>query len=172
MTSPLDAISGEDARAILHSLAATYPEMKRVIFAEAEELLKDFDCEDIALEVSFDLDMLQLEDILDPSSTKRANYVLPDEMASQLFEEALSLFETQIIRYEELDMREEAKRYCMGVLLGLYSLDQDFQDQEYVFDTPRRCFERINEEWRQRNPSERDRKDMEKFISRKCPDWA
>ena len=174
MTSPLDAISGEDARSILFYLSATYPEMTKVILAKAEELLKDFDCEGIAHEVSCDLEMLELEDLWNCSGPSRYGYTSPEDMAVEMFEEALESFEKQIVQYEGLGMHEEAKRYCMGVLLGIYLFDHASESEfkDYTPDIPRGHFLWLHEKWKKRNPSDDAKKDMDDFISRKCPEWA
>ena len=63
-----------------------------------------------------------------------------------------------------------AKRYRKG--LYKYEHDAKSEFKEWVADVPGECYVHLLREWRKRNKSKKDGKDMETFLERECSKWA
>lgn len=113
-----DEISAEDALAILRLLAKEDSKIAKRIEQIAIEYLKGVDIEDIASQVYFDLDCIEVEEVWERSGRKRNGYVEPTEMAYQMFEEALEPFVEEMKKYQKLLMFVEARNYGIGILRG------------------------------------------------------
>jgi hypothetical protein len=68
-------ISTDDAYSILRILAREDPEISKRIVRIAEEYLKDIDIEDIACDIYYDLNNLEVEDVWEHSGSTRYGYI-------------------------------------------------------------------------------------------------
>ena len=121
----LDEISAEDALTILRLLAKEDPKLANRIEQIAIEYLSDVDIEDLASQVYFDLDSIEVEEVWDRSGRTRNGYVEPTEMAFQMFEDALDPFIEEMKKYQKLSMFAEAKEYCIGILKGICRFENE-----------------------------------------------
>ena len=144
-----DEISADDAFAILRLLAKDDPKIANRIEQIAIEYLSDVDIEDIASEVCFGLDSLEVEEVWDRSGKTRNGYVEPTEMAFQMFEDALEPFVEGMKEYQRLSMFVEAKNYCMGILRGICSFENESTSEykDWAVDAPQEFFEQVLDEW-------------------------
>ena len=94
-----DEISADDALAILRLLAKEDTKIARRIEQIAIEYLRDVDIEDIASQVYFELDSIEVEEVWERSGRTRNGYVEPTEMAFQMFEDALDPFIEEMKKY-------------------------------------------------------------------------
>jgi hypothetical protein len=145
-----DEISADDALAILRLLAKEDAKIARRIEQIAVEYLRDVDIEDIASEVYFDLDSIEVEEVWDRSGRTRNGYVEPTEMAFQMFEDALEPFVEEMKKYQRLSMFVEAKNYCMGILNGIYKFEKESisEYKDWAADAPAECSEWVLDEWK------------------------
>ena len=143
-------ISADDALAILRLLAKEDAKIANRIEQIAIEYLSDVDIEDIASEVYFDLDSIAVEEVWDRSGRTRDGYVEPTEMAFQMFEDALEPFVAEMKKYQELSMFVEAKKYCIGILSGIYKFENESTSEykEWAVDAPAECFGWVVDEWK------------------------
>ena len=147
----LDEISADDAFAILRRLAKEDPKVANRIEQFAIEYLSGVDIEDIAAQVYFDLDSIEVEEVWDRSGRTRNGYVEPTEMACQMFEDALDPFIEEMKKYQKLSMFAEAKEYCIGILRGIYKFEKESTSEykDWTVDAPAECFGWVLDEWRE-----------------------
>ncbi len=96
MKSILDSISGVEALQILNTLCSSDTELRKRIESEAEKLLCAVDPEEVASEVLFELEGIDVEELCNRSGPSRHGYSSPDEMAVEMIEEVLKPFEDKI----------------------------------------------------------------------------
>jgi len=171
MINDLDDLSGEDALRVLKDLCATDAELRTRILAGAKKVLSAVDCDGVAEDVFFSLDILDVEELWDRSGPHRHGYSSPDEVAVEMIEEALRPYQDRLEQYERMGMAEQ---YCMGVLKGIYRFEHESQTEfkDWSPDIPAECFGGILDDWRKHCQARQDRKNMNEFISRECPEWA
>lgn len=144
------------------------------IETEAKRLLAAVDSEEVAEEVFELLDMIDVEDCWDRAGSSRDGYTSPDEAAVELIEEELQLFVVQAKRYHELDMREQKRDYCAGVILGLYRCEKESKSEfrNWSEDLPLDSAGCLLDEWRDRNTDAAMREAMAAFVRERCPEWG
>ncbi len=170
----LDGLSGGEALRILRNLCDSSTEIRERILSEAANLLSQLDPEEVANEVLLDLEVLDVDELWQRSGPSRDGYTEPIEMAEEMFEEVLKPYEDKIAQYQEMDMPEQARQYCAGVLQGIYQYQQETPSEfkEQAPDVAGECFGGILEEWRRRCTQENENLKMNEFLSRECPKWA
>jgi len=62
------------------------------------------------------LDGIDVHELWDRSGGRSDGYTSPEDMAFEMFEEALVLFHQELFRLFDLNMRQESIRCCMGIL--------------------------------------------------------
>ena len=141
----LASITPDDAFAILKSLAKEDENINKRIEQLAIEYLEDVHIEQIAYEVYFDLDFIEVEDLWDRSGSTRDGYVDVNEEAWVMFEEALEPYTDELKRYHDQSMAAQAELYCMGILKGIYLFEKESTSQykDWVVDAPKDFFSRI-----------------------------
>lgn len=146
-----DEISAGDALAILRLLAKEDPKIANRIEQIAIEYLSGVDIDDIASEVYFDLDSIEVEEVWDRSGRTRNGYVEPTEMACQMFEEALEPFVEEMKKYQRLSMFVGAKNYCIGILKGICKFENESTSEykDWAVDAPKEYFEWLVDEWKE-----------------------
>jgi hypothetical protein len=146
-----DEISADDALAILRLLAKEDPKVAKRIEQIAIEYLSDVDIEDIASEVYFELDSIEVEEVWDRSGRTRNGYVEPTEMACQMSEEALEPFVEEMKKYQKLSMFVEAKNYCIGILKGIRRFEKESTSEykDWAVDAPAEFFDWVLDEWKE-----------------------
>jgi len=164
-----DAISADDALAILRLLAKEDTKIAKKIEQIAIEYLSDVDIEDIASEVYFELDSIEVEEVWDRSGRTRNGYVEPTEMAFQMFEDALEPFVEEMKKYQKLSMFVEAKNYCIGILRGICSFEEESTSEykDWAVDAPAEFFGWILDGWKkgQKGVTEEEERDVKKAGS-------
>ncbi len=170
----LDKISPDEALRILYELYSKNSSIRDTIISEAEKVLSDINIDEIADDVYYELDSIEVEELWDRSGPSRDGYSSPDEMAYEMIEEVLFPYKEQVKKYQDIGMSHQAKTYCMGVLKGIYQYDHESESEfkNWATDMPPECFGLLLEEWRDRCSQEDDIKEMHKFISDECPKWS
>ncbi|RLG30197.1 hypothetical protein DRO03_05110 [Methanosarcinales archaeon] len=169
-----DAISSDDAFDILRLIAREDQKIAKRIEQIAMEYLRDVDIEDIAFEVYFALDCIEVEEVWNRSGNTRDGYVDPTEMAWQIFEEALYSFRDEVVKYQRLSMYAEAKKYCLGILGGIYRFEKESPSEykDWAVDAPREYFTQVMKEWKSGQNNPEDVAEVEEFIKKNFAGWG
>jgi hypothetical protein len=169
-----NAISSEDAFAILRILADRNPEILKQIEEIANEYLQDILPDEVEEDVFEALEMIEVEEVWDRSGSTRDGYVEPYEMAWEIMDEELEPFLDQMRKYQKLSFEREAKQFCMGILKGIYRFEKESRSEykEWATDGPREAFESIKQEWIDEDKNGDRTREINEFIQMNCPDWA
>ena len=149
--------------------------IRNAVVAEARNVLSGIDLDQIANEVFFVLDSVDVRDCWDRAGSSRDGYTSPDEAAVELVEEQLRPFSDQAGRYHDLGMADEEATYCQGVILGIYRYEHESKSEfrEWAVDIPIECAGALLTDWRERGQDSISAAAMEEFIrDRCCPHWA
>ncbi len=174
MKDILTNISPEQAAGILKQLWDKGDVFRKAILAEAENMLTTVEVNEVAQDVLFNLDFIDVHELWDRSGPGRDGYTSTEEMAMEMVEDELSPFNDQIDRYHNLKMYELEKIYCMGVLKGLYLFEKegDSEFRDWATDIPGECYRSLLETWQDRVLSQHHKDEMDDFLKTACPDWA
>lgn len=166
-------MTGEDALRILRDLCASDPVVRKRVVDEAQRILADVNVEEVAESVLFDLEAISVEDLWDRSGPSSHGYSSPDEMAVQMFEEAIHPHEEEIKKYQRLCMSDPCMHYVMGTLKGIYRFEKEAESEfrDWATDVPAETFGFLLDEWR-KDARKGKLKRMYQFISEHCPEWA
>jgi hypothetical protein len=169
----LDNLTGEDALSVLRAICASDPTVRKRVIDEINRVLVDVDIDEVAELVLQDLEALCVEDLWDQAGPSSRGYYSPDEMAVQMFEEAVQSHQQQIEKYHRLGMRDPCMLYAMGTLKGIYRFEKEVPTEfkDWATDAPAETFGFLLAGWRKGSAKE-NRKRMNEFIAEHCPDWA
>ena len=167
-------ISPDDAKTVLTTLYEANPSFRNAIEIEIEKLLSDINIEDIAYEVFFNLDGIDVEELWDRSGSSRYGYNSPEDMAYTMFEEEIEPFSEKIKKLDELKRNEDATLFCMGVLKGIYKYYKESKSQfkDWAQDVPGECFQSVFDEWKKKHKQKKDLKKMVDYLKENCTDWS
>jgi len=159
---------------ILRSLAKSDKKIKNKISEIAQDLFGDIDVEDIAEDVFYALDGINVHDLWDSSGPTRDGYISTENMAFEMVEEQLKTYYQELFRVCELKMAKEALRYCMGVLKGIYRYanESDSEFKDWAPDIPEECFGYLIGEWKKRCKRKSQIKELKLFIEDNCYNWS
>ena len=157
-TDILDSINSSDAMKILRILMERNKELKTEIRKIALEILSDANPEEIAVDVMQALDCIEVEELWDRSGSKRYGYIDPSEESWVMFEEALIPFLNTMTKYQKIGLTNEAKAYCVGIILGIQGFEADSHSEfkDWAVDAPQHFIEEVFEKWKSGNPCEGD----------------
>ena len=174
MEEILEKMKSEEALEILRYLAKSDSGMKKKILSVAENIIRDVDVEAICDEVFFVLDEIDVHELWNRSGATSYGYTSPEEMAAEMLEEELEPFNQEVIRLSELNMPEEAKLYCMGVLKGIYKYVHESKSEfkDWAIDMPEESFKYLLNKWKDRCKNKKDIKEMNIFLEKECSNWA
>ncbi len=164
----LDKISGHDALLILKALANEDRSIAKRIEQIALEYLRDIDVENVASQVYYALEGIEIEDLWEQSGSMRYGYVDPSERAWEMLEEALEPFTNELNKYLDLSLENEAKNYCAGILKGINQFGKESSSQlkDWAEDAPDELFERVLDDWKKVCKTPEHIQEMEDFIER------
>ena len=167
-------ISPDEALEILKQIAKTDKKLKKRIIELAEDLFRNVDVEAVCDVIFGALDGIYVHELWDRAGPKTDGYTSPEDMAVEMFEEALEPFLQELYRLLDLKMHQEAKLYCMGILKGIYQYEEDSGSEfkDWATDVPGETFGYILDEWKKRNNNNKDKREMKDFISNECPNWS
>jgi len=123
-------ITSDQAVHILKVLWEKRIDVREIIIHEAERLLGPLDPDEIAEDIFFALESIDVHELWDRSGSHSDGYTSPEDMAMEMVEEELDSFSDQIVRYHNLGLYEEEKLYCMGVLKGLYRFTKSLKNHD------------------------------------------
>ena len=170
----LAQLTPEQALEIVRRLYEKNVDIRMAVMEEANSVLEAIDCDEIAEDVFFALDSLDVQDLWDNSGARRNGYISPDEAAVEIIENELEPFFEQVRRYHKLKMFPQAQACCMGVLQGIYCFDQESKSQfkDWAVDIPIECFGYLLGKWRKDCQSSTTATEMDEFVRNSCPNWA
>jgi len=170
----LEKITATDALAILRRLVEQDAQMAKQIEDVAIEIFSDVDIDSVALEVLWELESLNVEDVWDRSGSTRDGYVDPGDAAWRMFEDALLPFQEQVEKYRQLSMNQEAKLVCMGILKGIYDFHRESESEykDWAVDAPVEYFHTVLHDWNKSTKKRRDLAEMQRFTEKNCPAWT
>ena len=144
------------------------------VLAEAQNVLSAIDLDEIAGEVFFVLDSIDVQECWNMAGASRDGYTSPDEAAYELIDEQLQSFFEQAGRYHELGMTREEGTYCRGVILGIYRYEHESKSEfrQWCVDVPIECARALLTRWRERGPDPASGTAMDDFIRHRCPSWT
>lgn len=167
----IDNISANDALTILNILSEEDVKIRERITRIAKEHLSGADFEDIASQVFFDLNAIEVEELWDRSGSTSYGYVEPVEMAFEMFEETIKPFLEELQKLQKLSMHEEAKNYCKGILKGIAQFENESKTEyaDWAEDVPRDCCSMVFEEWKKNCKNAKHIKEIKEFIKKIFP---
>lgn len=169
-----DSVTPGDAMTILKSLAREDPNLRKKIETMIIDILGEVDTDEVAGEVFYDLDAIQVEDLWDRSGRTRDGYVEPCEESWEMFDEALEPFIRDQERFKNLGQIQKAKTYGMGILQGIYRYAHESKSEfgDWASDAPFDRFSSILDTWKTSFPCEKDHAALQKFLEKKCSKWC
>jgi len=167
-------ISPDEALEILKQIAKTDKKLKKRIIELAEDLFRNVDVEAVFGDIFSALDGIDVHELWDRAGPRTDGYTSPEDMAVEIFEEALEPFLQELHRLFDLKMHQESKLYCMGILKGIYQYEEDSGSEfkDWATDVPGECFGFLLDEWKERCKNIKDKNEMKKFITNECPNWS
>ena len=169
-----EEISPDEALEILRQITKTDKKLKKKIVELAESLFRNINVDEVCGEVFFELDVIDVHELWDRAGSSTNGYTSPEEMAVEMFEEALEPFIQEMYRLLDLEMYQEAKLYCMGIAKGIYQYEEDSTSEfkDWAADVPVESYNNIFYEWEKRGIDVKDKKEMRAFLGDACPNWS
>ena len=169
----LAEIDSDMALEILKRLAKDNADLKAKIEQTALDIMKGVDAEEVASDIFFCLDSLEVEDVWDHSGGTRDGYVDPTEYAWEMFEAELEPFLKEMRQYQRLSMHEEARNYCMGILIGIHKFEEEATTEfaDWAVDAPHDFFTQVLDEWNSKCKRAEDIEIVNSFAREKFNKW-
>jgi len=166
----LDKVGTEHAIEILKRLADEDAKISKRIQELALEYLTEVDPDDIAEDIFYDLNILDVEDVWNNSGSTRYGYVDPYELAFEMFVEP---YIDDLRKCQKLSMDEKAKLHCMGILKGIDQFEREATTEfkDWAVDAPHENFMQVFEEWRNENTNPKNLEEMDEFTKINFPKW-
>ncbi len=170
----IQKLTGEQALDIIQQLIAKKGVLAEAVSLVVKEILATVDVEEIADEIFFSLDSIDVQDCWDRAGSDHGGYISEEEAATELIEETLQPFFDQIDQHHDFGMADQEKDYCMGVILGAYRFDKESKSEfkNWSEDIPIDCAGNILSKWKERTADSSFHIAMEEFIRQHCPKWA
>jgi len=174
MEGLIGKLTPEHAHEVVMRLSDKGGTIRDAVLAKAGNVLSEIDLDQIADDVFFVLDSIDVRDCWDRAGSSRGGYTSPDEAAVELIEAQLQPFFDQAGRYHELGMTAEEATYCRGAILGLYRYEHESKSEfrEWAVDIPINYAVALLTQWRERDPDSISVAAMHEFIRDRCPNWA
>jgi hypothetical protein len=171
MDPVLESLTDQQKTQLIQRLYERDEGMRQALLEEAGHVLSEIDPDEIAEDVFFALDLIDVETLWDKSGPGREGYVSPDDQALNMIEEELEPFVSQVWQYLQLDMPTEAKTYMQGVLLGLYRFHRESTSEfrSWASDIPRELFDLLQDKWRKKVKKSELVQEMNDFCRQRCP---
>jgi len=169
----LESISAVDGLVILKKLAREDTALLKRIENTAIEIFREVMIEDVADEVFWDLDSLEVEEIWDSSGATRDGYVDPVDKAWEMFENAIEPYLEELKKCQGLKLSKEAKKHCLGILKGIYKFEKESGSEykDWAADVPDGIFENVFNEWKKHCTDQNDIEEVKNFIKKNFLDW-
>jgi len=109
---------------------------------------------------------------INPGST-RYGYVDPNEKAWEMLKAAIESYVIELKKYQGLEMDEEAKKCCMGILKGIYKFEKESKNEfkDWATDALGDNLKRVFGKWKEHCTNQNDIKEIKYFIKKYFPGW-
>jgi hypothetical protein len=170
----IDQLSPTDALSILRTLAESDEQMARRIAEMAMAQLSEVDPEAVAAALYDELDLLEVEEVWDRAGSTRHGYVEPGEAADEMIDEVLAPFLEELEKYQRLGLSVEARKLCMGLLMGFYQFEHESTTQfkDWAPDAPIIFAESVVYAWKVGSPSQADIEAVKAFVEDELGGWG
>jgi len=173
-SSILDRLKAEEAQDVLRRLLVAHPELCAETEQIARSLLGEVTFEEVADEIEYAVQAVDVEDVRGRAGRHEWGYVEPTEAAREILEETVEPFIEDIKRQADLGLEKEALETCKGVALGLYRVEhgEGTPIVEEAPDFPAEAAARAIETWRTVSDGHR-RPDTfpSDFVDQFVPEW-
>ena len=169
----INQLSSQDALAVLKTLADGDTQLAKHIAEIAIEYLSEVDVDDVAEEVYYALESLQVENVWDRSGSTRYGYVEPYEVVDEMIDGAMAPYFDELVRYQKLKMDDEAMSFCKGLLSGLYRFEYECKTEfrQWAPDCASNYAEEVLGKWQAKCVSQEALDEMNAFIQKQLPKW-
>jgi hypothetical protein len=171
----INQLSPSDALTILRALADSDEQLADRIGEMGMARLKGVDPERVAATLYKELDALEAEEVWERAGSTQYGYeVERGEAAYEMVEETLAPFLAELRRYQKIGMATEAKRLCIGLLLGLYRFEHESTSEfkDLAPDASRSFSWTVVDMWEDGGPSRADVKVVRAFIEEELGGWG
>lgn len=168
----LSLITAEDAKMILKELVSEDPRIVLQVKRIADELFKKVDIDEVAEEIFYYLNSIEIEEIWDRSGSTRHGYVDPSDEAWEMFGETLESYQSELKKYQSLSLNKAALVYCKGILKGIckFQKESNSEYKDWCEDAPREYFHRVLDEWKKDCKNEKQLAEMKAFVKSSFPE--
>lgn len=177
MTAPrtvIEQLAPDEALAILKALAASDEQLANRIAEMGLVYLDSVDTAAVAAGLYDDLEALAVEEVWDRSGKTRYGYVETGEAAYQMIEEVIDPYLKQLKKYQTLGLLAEARKLCMGLLLGLYQFERESRSEfkNWAVDAPGEFAATIIAAWQAGKPRRKDVTTLRQFTTAQLNGWS
>lgn len=116
----LNKLDNAEAASVLKELLDRHSELRSEAEAIARDLLAEVSLFSVADDVESAVLQYDYDDLNGRAGNHSWGYVEPSEAASELLEEAVEPFISDMKRYLDMGLEDQARQFCQGILLGLY----------------------------------------------------
>ncbi len=169
----LKSLTDEQQDQLIERLYQKGGEIRQAVLEEAQKVLKDIDLHQIADDMFWTLDIIDVETLWDQSGPTRDGYVSPDDQALTMIEDKVESYANQVWDYLQLGMEAEARTYLQGILLGLYKFDHESRSEfkNWAVDIPPNLFGALLDKWRKKTGTYSRKTEIDAFCQQMCPQW-
>ena len=177
----LDKLDGAEAASVLKTLLDRHGELRSEAETIARAILAEISPFSVADDVADALLQFDYDDLNGRAGGQSWGYVGPDEAAGELLDEALEPFVTDMKRYLEMGLEDQARQFCQGILLGLYRVRDGGENDilGWVPDFPAEAAADALKVWSETGGTAREGAQAKKrrrrlspdFVREHMPDW-
>ena len=170
----IEGLNPDTAKRVLAALYEENPSLRELLSSTVERILGEIDWLDVSEELFVALESVDVSEVWDNAGGDDFGYTDPIDAASDLAEEEILPFRQEMRRYLKLNRRDVARRYCYGMLHGLYRFAREAESEfkEYADDSLSDHFDAVLREWRKGSPDDQDKEEMCRFLEENCPRWV
>lgn len=168
----LSHLKGPEALFILKELIKEDPHLTQRIHELAYLQLEGVEVEDVAEEVLYDLESLEMDELLDYHIADHS-FIEAEDIADEMLAHTMLHHVEEMNRYLNLNMGKEARDYCLGILIGLSKYEKESvpllrgctteNTQFYIVE--------ILEEWKKKEKDPYLLKSFDDRLKEEFPDW-
>jgi len=159
---------------LLERLATRKDAVGDAVRDEIERLVAAVDPDEVAGDVQFDLELLDVESLWARSGRHRYGYTDPQEAAWEMLENALAPHRERLNWYRAAGRPEAYDAYALGVLQGLYDFhhESDAEWKAWAPDDAGEAFAWVLDEWKRHRRGDAERQAMWDQLAERCPGWG
>jgi hypothetical protein len=164
----LKALSREDK-----SIAARAAEIAAERLSVSDSEAVSVDLEEVAFDLYYELELLEVEDVWEQAGRTRHGYVYPSEAADQMIDEIVAPYLDRLKGLNARGMNAQANRLCMSLLLGLYQFKHDSTSEfkDWAPDSLSGFAGVVIKVWKEGAPGQSDFQALEAFIESRLDGW-